>query len=117
MDNAKRAVPDLDIARIRRYCDGKVPAHLRDKIRIEFDVRGRSVTILECRPPWTPAIGPEWTRMPIARLRFLAGRGVWLLDWSDRNSRWHHYDDIEPSPHVDPLLAEIEEDPTSIFWG
>ena len=69
-------------------------------------------------PPAVVArIGPEWTRMPIARLRLLVGRGVWLLDWSDRNSRWHLYDDIEPSPHVEPLLAEIEKDPTSIFWG
>lgn len=110
-------LPDLDLARIQRYCDSRVLERQRDQIRIELEVRGRSVTILECRPPWTPAIGPEWTRMPVARLRYLAGRGVWLLDWQDRHERWHLYDDIEPSRHVEPLLAEIEEDPTSIFWG
>ena len=75
------------------------------------------MTILECRPPWTPANGPEWTRHPVARLRYLAGRGVWLLDWSDSDLRWHRYDLIGPTPHVEPLLAEIERDPTSIFWG
>jgi len=43
--------------------------------------------------------------------------GVWMLYWRDRNLRWHRYDRIGPSPHIDPLLAEIEADPTSIFWG
>jgi hypothetical protein len=114
---SKTVLPDLDFARIRRFCEGRVPTRLRDRIRIELDVRGRSVTILECRPPWTPKIGPDWTRFPIARLRYVAARGVWMLYWRDRDLRWHVYDRIGPSPHVDPLLAEIEADPTSIFWG
>jgi hypothetical protein len=113
----RTVLPELDLARIRHYCDGRVPTHLRDQVRIEVDVRGRSVTILECRPPWTPAIGPDWTRSPVARLRHLQARGVWMLDWRDRDRRWHRYDRIGPSPHVDSLLAEIEADPTGIFWG
>ena len=113
----RTALPELDLARIRRYCDGRVPTHLRDQVRIEVDVRGRSVTILECRPPWTPAIGPDWTRFPVARLRHIQARGVWMLDWRDRDLRWHRYDRVGPSPHVAPLLAEIEADPTGIFWG
>ena len=117
MPAEQSAIPELDLARIRRYCDGKVPAHLQDKIRIEIDVRGRSVTILECRPPWSPEYGPAWSRAPVARLRHLKARNVGLLDWSDRNSRWHRYDLIAPTPHVARLLAEIEKDPTSTFWG
>ena len=113
----KTVLPDLDLARIRRYCEGRVPARLRDQIRIELDVRGRSVTIMECRPPGTPEIGPDWTRFPIARLRHIAAHGVWMLYWRDRDLHWHLYDRIGPSPHIDPLLAEIEADPTSIFWG
>jgi hypothetical protein len=110
-------LPELDVARIRRYCEGRVPFHLRDRVRIELEVRGRSVTIVECRAPWTPEIGPQWTRLPIARLRHVKSRGTWMLDCCDRNLRWHRYDRVEPSPHVDPLLAEIEADPTAIFWG
>ena len=110
-------LPELDLARIRRYCDGRVPARLRDQIRIEVEVRGWSVTIVECRPPWAPALGPDWTRLPIAQLRHLPSDGVWVLYWSDRNGRWHEYDDLDPSPHVEPVLAEIEADPTGIFWG
>jgi Protein of unknown function (DUF3024) len=113
----KTALPDLDLARIRRCCEGRVPTRLRDQIRIELDVNGRSVTIVECRAPWTPEIGPDWTRFPIARLRHVAARGVWMLDWRDRNLHWHRYDRIDPSPHLDPLLTEIQADPTAIFWG
>jgi hypothetical protein len=114
---SKTVLPDLDLAKIRRYCEGRVPTRLRDRIRIELDVRGRSVTIFECRPPSTPEIGSDWTRFPIARLRRVAARGVWMLYWRDSDLRWHLYDRVAPSPHVDPLLAEIEADPTSIFWG
>ena len=60
---------------------------------------------------------PAVDAVPIARLRHVAALGVWTLDWRDRNLRWHRYERISPSPHVDPLLAEIEADPTSIFWG
>jgi hypothetical protein len=106
----KTALPELDLARIRRYCEGRVPARLRDQIRIELEVVGRSVTIVERRGPWTPEIGPNWTRFPIARLRHVAARGVWELHWRDRNLHWHRYDRMGPSPHVEPLLA-VRHDP------
>jgi hypothetical protein len=89
-------------------------AHL---IRLEIDVKGGYVTILECRPPWLPDMGPEWTRFPIARLRFTASRGEWTLYWRDRNLAFHRSTRIGPSSDVAALLAEIEADPTRIFWG
>jgi hypothetical protein len=53
----------------------------------------------------------------IARLRYNGQRGEWTLYWPDRNARWHRYDRIAPSSDVATLLAEIESDPTAIFWG
>ena len=44
-------------------------------------------------------------------------RGEWSLYWSDRNLKFHEYDLVSPTPHVDELITEIERDPTSIFWG
>ena len=32
-------------------------------------------------------------------------------------SRFHRYDQLEPSPHIDDLLKEIDRDPIAIFWG
>ena len=110
-------IPDLDLARIRRYCEGRIPARVAHLVRLELDVEGAAVTILECRPPWSPDMGPEWTRFPIARLRFTVSQGEWALYWRDRNLAFHRYTQIGPSPDVAVLLAEIEADPTGIFWG
>jgi Protein of unknown function (DUF3024) len=109
------AVPDLDLARIRQFCDRRVPQRLRDKIRIEADVRGKSVTILECRPPWHPNL-TDWSRSRVAQLRYDPTDRCWTLYWADRNSRWHLYDLIDPGS-LDELLGEIDQDPTCIFWG
>ena len=110
-------VPDLDLARIARYCDERVPAQHLDRIRIEHDVRGRSVSIFECRPPWRPEYGPDWSRRRVAQLRYDPGERRWTLYSADRNGRWHLYYLVDPSPRVDDLLAEIAADPTCIFWG
>lgn len=112
-----QGLPELDVARVRRWCDERVPAHVRDQVRIECDVAPRHLTILECRPPWGQDIGTEWTSCPIARLRYTKATGTWSLFWRDSSSKFHEYDGAAPSPRVDDLLAEIERDPTAIFWG
>ena len=117
MPAPKSLLPEIDLARIRRYADGRVPARARHQVRIELDVSGRAVTIVECRAPWTPEIGPEWSRIPIARLRFSATTSTWTLFWCDPNRVWHRYERLGATAFVDPLLAEITADPTSVFWG
>jgi hypothetical protein len=77
----------------------------------------RTVTILECRPPWRPEYGPDRTRFPIARLRYTTSRNRWSLYRRDRNLKFHEYDIAEPRPDIQDLLDEIDRDPTSIFWG
>lgn len=110
-------LPEIDVARVRRWCDRLVPEHMRDQVRMEVDVADRHLTILECRPPWRDDFGPEWTRQPQARLRYTKGRRVWTLYWCDRNDGWHLYDLIAPSSSVAPLLDELDRDPTCIFFG
>ena len=36
------ALPDLDMVRVRRWADQRIPEHVRDEIRIEVGVRGSS---------------------------------------------------------------------------
>jgi hypothetical protein len=86
-------------------------------LRIECDVRGRNVTIYECRPPWHPDYGPDWTRQPVAQLRYRPEDHHWQLYCADRNSHWHRYTRSQPSVRVADLLDEIDNDPTGIFWG
>ncbi len=109
------AVPELDLARIRAFCKKRVPARYRNEARVEATVRGRAVTIFDCRPPWHPTL-VEWSRVPVAQLRYDVNAQHWTLYCADRNSRWHLYDLIDPGTVVE-LLTEIEEDPTGIFWG
>jgi Protein of unknown function (DUF3024) len=111
------SLPETDVARVRRWCRDRVPAHIRDQVLIEADITERHVTIVECRPPWAAEMGTEWTRFPIARLRYTKYSSLWSLYWRDRNLRFHEYDRVPPSPRIEDLLAEVDRDPTAIFWG
>jgi hypothetical protein len=107
----------LDVARVRRWCAARVPEHARHQVRVECDAAPRHLTIIERRAPWHDNLGTDWTALPIARLRYTAAARAWTLYYRDRNLRFHSYDMLAPSPRVDDLLAELDRDPTSIFWG
>jgi hypothetical protein len=63
-------LPQLDVARVQRWCANQVPEHIRSEIRVECDVAPRHLTICDCRPPRREDVGPDWTRFPIARLHY-----------------------------------------------
>lgn len=97
------SLPETDVARVRRWVDAR---------NVEIGEH-----IDECRPPWREDFGPDWTRQEIARMRYTKSTGTWTLYWPDRNSKFHRYEDLEPTPTIDRLLAEIDADPICIFWG
>ncbi len=114
------ALPETDVARVRRWVEARnawLPDRAIGKIRYEVDVDDRSLTILECRPPWRADLGPEWTRFPVARLRYTKSRREWQIYWRDRNLKFHAYDLVPPTANVESLLEHVEADPTGIFWG
>jgi Protein of unknown function (DUF3024) len=111
------ALPELDVARVQRWCAARVPEHARDQVRVECQVAPRHVTIVERRAPWREDFGSQWTSVPIARLRYSAADKSWTLYWRDRNLRFHLYDLLGPSSRVEDLLTEIDRDPTGIFWS
>jgi Protein of unknown function (DUF3024) len=111
------ALPELDITRVQRWCAARVPEHASHQVRVECQISPRHLTIVERRAPWREDFGPEWTSFPIARLRYTTAEKSWTLYWRDRNLRFHLYDLLAPSNRVDDLLAELDRDPTCIFWG
>lgn len=119
MAGIKGSLPELVRKKVERevghYCEDRVPPHVRDKIRNEYEIRGNSVTIVERRPPWRDDLGTEWSRLTVAQLRFEDKK--WVLYWSDRNGKWHLYDLFDPTPDLSAVLAEVDNDPTGIFWG
>lgn len=110
-------LPELDVTRVERWCAARVPDRALHQVRVECEVAARHLTIVERRAPWREDLGPDWTSFPIVRLRFAATTKSWTLYWRDRNLRFHLYDLITPSQHIDDLLTEITNDPTAIFWG
>ena len=76
------------------YIEGKIPAHVRDKVRLSYRFRGNTIILFEHRPAFrTP---DRWTDSTVAQFRYDPGGNNWTLYCADRNSRWHKYDDLEP---------------------
>ncbi len=115
------AIPDpartVATEKIDAFCQSRIPAELRDQIRLEYTVRGNAITIVERRPPWRADLGPEWTSADIARMSFEPAGAAWSLQSKGSDDRWHPYTPVGPSHDVAQLLAEIDADPTGIFWG
>lgn len=110
-------LPETDVARVQRWCAQRVPEEARHQVRVECDLATRHLTVVECRAPWRAESGPEWTRFPIARLRYTKTSNTWSLYWRDRHLRFHEYDLVAPSASIEDMLTEIDRDPTGIFWG
>lgn len=108
-------VRQLVDSKLASFYERRLPAHVREEIRLFHTYRGNSVTLIEARPPY---IGPsEWSQLRVAQFRYDSETRAWTLYYADRNSRWHWYWDIEPTTDFDDLLREVDEDPTGIFWG
>lgn len=77
------ALPELDVARIRRWCDARVPEHLWAELKVEADITPRPATIVEVRPAFDAE--DKIIRFPVARLDYTKSTGLWSLNWRDRN--------------------------------
>ena len=100
---------------LRSFCERRVPEDVRDQVRLSFSVRGHSVELLEERPRWNNP--SEWVSLKIAQFRFDPGSSKWSLHCRDRNQRWHYYSPLKSTRDFEALLAEVDRDPTGIFWG
>lgn len=109
------AIPELDLMRIQRWAQERVPEHLWPQVKVEADVAARHVDIVEVRPPWD-GVG-EHIRFPIVRLRYTKATGLWAIYWRDRNLKFHEYQRKRPSPNVQVLLDHIADSGDPIFWG
>ncbi len=112
---ATTVLPELDVEKIKRWCEDRVPARVRDQVRLEATIRGKSVTIFERRPHWQGA-PVEWSKMRIAQIRN-RGDGTWTLYFGDRNDKWTLYFELDSHQSIDVIINELEEDPTCLFWG
>jgi len=59
------------------YCERRVPAEVRDRLRILFRIKGESVTLLESRPSFVKPT--EWIETVVAQFRRDRETGNWTL--------------------------------------
>lgn len=97
------------------YCAGRVPEPLRQEIVLKYRIRTTQVTLYQERRAAPDPAGR--VRLAVAQLRYNPLLEHWKLYCADRNSRWHRYPLAPPAHSIEPLLAEIDSDPTGIFWG
>jgi hypothetical protein len=102
---------------LAHYCEKRVPLHVRDRVQMSFRIEGNAVTLFEKRPRYDNR--SIWLEIDIAKFRYVVDRKQWVLFWGDSRRRkgWHRYEEIRPSRSIEPLLAEVDQDPTHIFWG
>jgi len=105
-------LPEEDVETVRQWAEAKTPPEFRDRMRVEVEVEQRSLTIVECS-----LMGDRWLSVPAAKLLWTGRTQVWTLYRFDSNSKPHRYEFLEPSPRLQDLLGEVDDDPTCIFWG
>lgn len=86
-------------------------------MRLEAHARGNAITIVECRVPWNPDFGPEWTSSDAAQLRLDSPSDTWTLQWKRADGRWYPHEGLLPTQDVTAVIAEIDADPDGVFWG
>jgi len=70
------AFNDLDTHKIKKavggLCEKRTPAHLKDKLRFEYEIEWQNVIIYEIRPAFMQE--GEFTKMPMAKLTYVSSR-------------------------------------------
>ena len=100
---------------LTQFYGHRVLAHARNQSRLGHAIRGNAVTLFEFRPRFDdPSV---WMKSPVAQFRLDADTGLWSLYWRDRNRRWRLYEQCAPDRNLGRLLAQVDHDPTHIFWG
>jgi hypothetical protein len=99
---------------LESFCAKCCPSDLREQVRVSHTFRGDVATIHEHRVAWDDP--RSWTMTKVAAIRYDPADGTWQLFCFDRNARRRAYR-ARPTADIAVLLAEIDDDPTGIFWG
>lgn len=113
------ALSEMQRAEVNRrlsvFCEARVPAAVRDKVRVGFRIKGSDVVLFEERPGFQRP--QEWHEQAVAKFQYVATQRVWRLYCQHRDLRWHSYEALPAAPNFTRLLDEVAADPTGIFWG
>ncbi len=97
------------------YCDARIPSHVRDTVRLSFRIRRNEVVLFEERPAFRPP--HDWSELPVAKFKDVATQRLWRLYCMHRDLCWHAYQLRPAARRFKTSLAEVDADPTGIFFG
>jgi hypothetical protein len=113
------ALSELQRASIQRhlaqYCAPNPRPEVRRQLRHGFELGPSDVVLFEERPRFDRP--REWLRHGVAKFRWIAKTKEWQLYCQFRDLKWHRYEPRPSAATFEELLAEVEADPTGIFWG
>jgi len=101
--------------RLAAFCDSRVPATIRSKVRLGFRIKSSEVVLFEERPAFEAP--HEWREMEVAKFKYVTAQQTWRLYCQHRDLRWHAYVALPEARTFEKLLDEVASDPTGIFWG
>jgi hypothetical protein len=108
------ALPDKELARVQELLDVFCRVRSGDAVAVAYQVRGNRVTLVETRPLFIdPTI---LNSVNVAQFEFDPDLLVWTLYWYDRKNRRQPYPTGRNRDTLEKLVAEVETDPTGIFW-
>lgn len=113
------AFNDIDHHKIKKsiggLCEQRTPAHLKDKLRFEYEIEGQNVIIYEVRPAFRRE--GEFTKMPLAKLTYVTSRKIWKLYWKRASGKWEKYGPMDSAKDLKSLVQEIDQDTNGCFFG
>jgi hypothetical protein len=71
--------------------DARVPPEACAKVRVEVERQRQTINIVERARRAAIDSGPEWSRLPVARLRYVGSKGPRTLSHLRRTGRWERY--------------------------
>jgi hypothetical protein len=113
------AFSELELKRIDKtvgaLCRRLTKPQFAEQLRFVYEIDRHAVSIYEERPPCYGVGG--WTRMGVARFRFLRTRGEWRLYWMRRDLKWHLYEADMATSDLAALVKVVEADKYGAFFG
>ena len=95
------------------YCRRKEREQAKHGLKYRCRFRANSVTLIRTEPGF-PGF-PGSVDLNVAQMRYGETAKRWSFYCADRNGKWHHYFDSDPTPDIRELLRKIDDDPTGIF--
>lgn len=113
------AFTDIDLHKIKKavgvLCKQRTPAHLKDKLRYEYEIEKQNVIVYEVRPAFMQE--GEFTKMPMAKLTYVSSRKIWKLFWKRASGKWEKYEPKDEAKELNTLVQEIDQDEYGCFFG